>query len=310
MNLFAGIGLVAVGILIILAGVLKVAPGAVGSGIWAILAGIVVIGLSFVKGPDPEGAPREATAGTLTGVFFSPGETFRSLRRHPRWLVAVLVMTIASTIFTSLFFYRLTPERITNFTLDKTLESSFVASNEEAKRQIELQRPEAIAIAKNPVTRAAGAVGLFSQYTIAIAILGAVFFLFIMIMGGKINFMQAFAATAYAWFPVSIIRSVLSSIIVFIKDPNQIHPLLGQQGGLISDNLSFLVTPSQSPVLYTFLGGLGLISFYWLWLNATGLKETGERVTNGSAWISTVAVWIVGLLLGISMAFLFPSFMS
>ena len=185
-----------------------------------------------------------------------------------------------------------------------------LANNEEAKKQIELQRPEAIAMAKNPLTRATGAVGMFSQYTVAIAFLGAVFFLFIMIMGGKINYMQAFAATAYAWFPISIIRSVLSAIVLFIKDPNQIHPILGQQGGLISDNLSFLVTPSQSPVIYTLLGGLSLISFYWLWLNATGLKETGERVTNGSAWMSTVTVWIIGILLGVIMAFMFPSFMS
>jgi len=310
MNRLAGIGLAAIGVLIILAGVLKVAPGATGSGVWAIFAGIVIIGLSFIKGPDPEDTPRESTASTLTGVIFSPGETFRNLRRHPRWMVAVIIMTIVSTIFTSLFFYRLTPERITNFTLDKTLESSFVAGNEEAKKQIESQRPDAIAVAKNPVTRAAGSVGLFSQYTVAIAILAAVFFLFVLVMGGKLNYIQAFAATAYAWFPVSIIRSVLSTIVLFIKDPNQIHPLLGQQGGLISDNLSFLVTPSQSPALYTLLGGLSLISFYWLWLNATGLKETGERVTSGSAWISTITVWIIGILLGVAMAFMFPSFMS
>jgi hypothetical protein len=204
----------------------------------------------------------------------------------------------------------MTPERITNYTLDKTLEMSMVANNEEAKKQIESQRPEAIAIAKNPVTRAAGSVGLLSMYTIGIAFLSAIFFLFIMIMGGKINYMQAFAATAYAWFPVSLIRSVLSSIVLFIKDPNQIHPILGQQGGLISDNLSFLVTPSQSPALYSLLGGLSLISLYWLWLNATGLKETGERVTSGSAWMSTATVWIVGILLGVVMAYMFPSFMS
>ncbi len=310
MNRFAGIGLAALGVLIIVAGVLKVAPGAIGSGVWTIIGGLTIIGLSFIKGPDPEDTPRESTASTLTGVFFSPAETFRNLRRHPRWLVAVLLMTIVSAVFTGLFFYRMTPERITNYTIDKTLEMPMIANNEEAKKQIESQRAEAVAIAKNPVTRAAGSVGLFSMYTVGIAFLSAIFFLFIMIMGGKINYLQAFAVTAYAWFPVSIIRSVLASIVLFIKDPNQVHPILGQQGGLISDNLSFLVTPSQSPVLFTLLASLSLISFYWLWLNATGLKEGGERVTGGSAWMSTLAVWIVGILIGVGMAFAFPSFMS
>lgn len=310
MNRFAGIGLAALGILIIVAGVLKVAPGAIGSGVWAIIGGIVIIGLSFINVPDAEGTPRESTASTLTGVFFSPAETFQSLRRHPRWFAAVLIMTIVTTIFTGLFTYRLTAERITNYSLDKTLEMPMIANNEDAKKQIEAQRADAIAIAKNPVTRVANSIGLFGSYTVATAILAGVFFLFIMIMGGKINYLQAFAVTAYAWLPVSLLRSVLASIVLFLKDPNQVHPILGSQGGLISDNLSFLVTPSQHPVVYTLLASLSLISFYWLWLNATGLKEGGERVTAGSAWMSTIGVWAIGILLGVAMAFAFPSFMS
>ncbi len=310
MNRFAGIGLAALGILIIVAGVLKVAPGAIGSGIWAIFGGIIIIGLSFIKGPDPEDTPRESTASTLTGVFFSPGDTFKNLRRHPRWLVAVLIMTIVTTIFMGLFTYRITAERITNYSLDKTLEMPMIANNEEAKKGIEAQRGEAIAMAKNPISRATESVGTFSKYVFAIAVISGIFFLLIMIMGGKINYLQAFAVTAYAWFPVSIVRSVLASIVLFIKDPNQVHPILGQQGGLISDNLSFLVTPSQHPVIFTLLASLSLISFYWLFLNATGLKEGGERVTSGSAWMSTVAVWLIGIILSLAMAFAFPSFMS
>ena len=310
MNLYGGIGLAALGILIVVAGVLNVIPGATAGGVWAVIAGLVVIGLSFIKGPDPEETERMSTAETLTGIFFSPAETFRNLRRHPRWLVAMLVMTIVSTVFMGLFYYRVTPERITNYSLDKTLESPMVSSNEEAKKQIEASRPEAIAIAKNPLSRAAASVSSFSSYVVGTAILSAVFFVFLLVLGGKLNYWQVFSAVTYAWFPVSLIRSILGSIILFIKDPNQIHPILGQQGGLISDNLSFLVTPSASPVLFTLLSSLGLISLYWLWLNATGLKETSERVSTGSAWTATLALWAVGILLGMTMAMLFPSFMS
>lgn len=310
MKLYGGIGLAALGILIVVAGVLNVIPGATAGGVWTIIAGLVVIGLSFIKGPDPEETERMSTAETLTGIFFSPGETFQNLRRHPRWLVAMIVMTIFSTIFMGLFYYRVTPERITNYSIDKTLESSMVSSNEEAKKQIEAGRADAIAIAKNPLSRAAASVSMFSSYVVGTAFLSAVFFVFLMVLGGTINYWQAFSAVIYAWFPVSLIRSVLGSIILFIKDPNQIHPILGQQGGLISDNLGFLVLPSESPVLFTLLSSLGLIALYGLWLNATGLKETGERVSNGSAWTAAVSLWIVGVLISMVMAMLFGSFMS
>jgi hypothetical protein len=310
MNLYGGIGLAALGILIVVAGVLNVIPGATAGGVWTVIAGLVVIGLSFIKGPDPEETERMSTAETLTGIFFSPAETFRNLRRHPRWLVAMIIMTIVSTLFMGLFYYRVTPERITNYSIDKTLESPMVSSNEQAKEQIEKGRPEAIAIAKNPFSRAAASVSTFSSYVVGTAFLSAIFFVFLMVLGGKINYWQTFAAVTYAWFPVSLIRSILGSIILFIKDPNQIHPILGQQGGLISDNLGFFVTPSQNPVLFTFLSAIGLISLYWLWLNSTGLRETGDRVSTGSAWTATVSLWAVGILIGMIMAMMFPSFMS
>jgi hypothetical protein len=308
MNRLAGIIVAVIGLLIAVLSILKVLPGLTQTGVVLILLGGLIIGLSFVDKPVSEDAPpKMPTAETLTKIFFAPAEVFQNLRRHPRWLAAVLIMTVLSVIFSNLFMYRLTPERVTNYAIDKTLEMPML--NDDARKQIESQRAKSIKDAKNPVLRAGQAANAFAGQVFWYAFLGAIFFLFAMAMGGKINYWQAFSAAVYASFPVAVIRFVLNSIILFIKDPVDIHPITGQ-GSLIQDSLNFLVAPSENPVLYTILSTFSLLMFYWIWLNVTGLKNAGERVTGTIAWSASLTIFFAMLLLGVVAALLFPSFIS
>ncbi|MEO8649308.1 MAG: YIP1 family protein, partial [Acidobacteriota bacterium] len=266
MNRIAGIVVAAIGLIIAVLGVLKVLPGLTQTGVMLIVLGGLIIGLSFISGPDPGDTPRESTPSTLVNIFFSPTEVFQQLRRHPRWLAAALIMSLMTAVFSNLFLYRLTPERVTNFTIDKTLEMSFL--NDDARKQIESGRKDAIDQAKNPVIRAGQAVSSFGGLVIWFAFLGLFFFVFVLAMGGKLNYWQAFSAAVYASFPVAVIRFILNTIILFVKDPVDIHPITGQSS-LVQDNLSFLVTASEHPVIYTVLASLSLLWFYWIFLNIT-----------------------------------------
>jgi len=307
MNRLAGIIVAVIGLLLTVLSILKVVPGLTQTGVVLILLGGLIIGLSFVDKPEPDETPRMPTPNTLTGIFYAPGEVFQNLRRHPRWLVAVLIMSVFSAIFYNAFLYRLTPERVTNYAIDKTMEMPMM--NDDARKAIEASRAQTIADNKNPVQRVAQSIHGFAGQVFLYAFLGAVFFLFALAMGGKINYWQAFSAAVYASFPVAVIRFVLNTIILFIKDPIEIHPITGQ-GSLIQDNLSFLVTSAENPVLYTLLSAFSLLAFYWIWMNATGLKNAGERVTNSIAWSATLAIFFVGVTLSVVAALLFPSFIS
>ena len=309
MNRLAGIIVAAIGFLIAVLSVLKVVPGMTQTGVVLILLGGLIIGLSFIDKPENDETPRMPTVETLTKIFYAPAEVFQNLRRHPRWLAAVLVMSVLSAIFSNAFLYRLTPERVTNFAIDKTMEMPMIANNEEARKQVEASRAQAIEDSKNPLMRAAQAVSGFVGQVFLYAFLGAVFFLFALAMGGKINYWQAFSAAIYAAFPIAVIRFVLNTIVLFIKDPVEIHPILGQSS-MIQDSLNFLVTPSENPVLYSLLGAFSLLAFYWIWMNATGLKNTGERVTSSIAWTATLAIFFIGVALSVIAALLFPSFIS
>jgi len=307
MNRLAGIIVAVLGLVIAVLSIMNVIPGLTQPGVVMILLGGLIIGLSFINKPDPEDVPRESTPSTLANIFFAPTQVFQNLRRHPRWLAAVLIMAALSAIFSNLFMYRLTPERVANYAIDKTLEMPIL--NDEARKQIEAGRQKAIDDAKSPVTRSGQAVSTFAGLVFWYAFLGLVFFLFAIALGGKINYWQAFSAAVYASFPVAVIRFVLSTIILFLKDPIEIHPILGQTS-LVQDNLGFLVNSADSPVLYTLLSSLGLLWFYWVWLNATGLKNAGERVSGSTAWTAAITVFVVLILLGVVMALLFPSFIS
>lgn len=311
MNRLAGIIVAVLGLIVAAVSIVKVVPGfsLTGPGVLMIIAGALMIGLSFIKKPDTEGVERMSTPGTLTNIFFSPGEVFLNLRRHPRWLVAVLIMVILSSIYTNLFMQRLTVERIANHTIDKTLEMPMIANNEQARQQVESGRATAIAEAKNPVSRVGQVVSSFAGITILNCVLAAVFLLFAMAMGGSLNFWQAFSAAVYAAFPISIIRFVLNTILLYLKDPADIHPILGQSS-LIQDNLSFLVKAGDHPVIFSFLASLSLIWFYWIWLNATGLKNAGERVSGSVALTATLTVYGIIVLFGLVLSWAFPSFIS
>ena len=250
MNRIAGIVVAVIGLLVAVLSIAKVIPSLTTTGVSMILLGGLVIGLSFIEKPDAEGAERMSTPSTLANIFFSPSEVFSNLRRHPRWLVAAIIMAVLSTVYLNAFMYRLTPERVSNYAIDKTLEMPML--NDQAREQIEKGRANAIEMNKNPVLRTGQAVNSFVGEVFLYAFLGVVFFLFALAMGGKINYWQAFAVAVYAFFPVTVIRQILNLILLFIKDPADIHPILGQRS-LVQDNLNFLVTPSEHPVIFVLL---------------------------------------------------------
>ncbi|MBK7393437.1 MAG: YIP1 family protein [Chloracidobacterium sp.] len=309
MNRLAGIIIAALGLIIAILGAIKIVPGVTGTGVFLILFGGLVIGLSFLTRPETDDTEKMSTAATLGNIFFAPSDTFKNLRRHPRFLVALLIMTVLSATYTNVFFYRLGAERVVNFTIDKTLEMGMIANNEDAKKQVEAGRAQAIIDATSPVLRVTQTFSTFAGYGFGYAILAAIFMLFALAMGGKINFFQAFSAAVYAAFPVSVIKFLLNTIVLFIKDPTEIHPVLGQQS-LVQDSLNFLVLPAEHPVIFTLLGAISLLGLYWVWLNATGLKNAGERVTGTIAWSASLGIFFVIILLGVAMATLFPSFIS
>jgi len=304
--LWAGIALVVLGIIVVVGGIFGFIPGGIGTGLAVCALGILLGALSFARLPYVPDAPAPmSTVGRLAGIFFEPTNVFQNLRAHPHWLAAILIMGCLNAAYVAAFYHRLTPDRIVNFTMDK-LEESPIKPPPEAMAQA---RQQGVEQEKSTAYQVGKAVKTVAGTFFAVAFVAALFLLGVLAFGGRMHFWQAYAVTAFAGFPVLVIQKVISFIILFVKSPDDIHPLIGQET-LVTDNLGILFKSAEHPVLYVAASAIGILSFYRLWLTAKGLHEGGYKVSSSAGWGVAITLWVLGLLFGMGIAAIFPSFLS
>lgn len=298
--------LFAIGLLIVIGGIAKFIPGGTGTGAAVAFWGVLLFALSFIRLPKvaPDAAPPMSAMGRLAGVFYEPSQVFKNLRSHPTWLAGLLLIALLNIAYSVAFTQRLTPERIVTYTADKMAQNTWIPA--EAVQQA---RDEGLEQAKNPVQRVGTAIKSVVGTFVFICVLGALYMLGVLVFGGRINFWQALVVLIYSWVPIVVIQKVISLILLFIKSPDDIHPIMGQET-LVQDNLGVLFDPAKNPVLFVTASSIGLLSFYGLWLKATGLRHGGQKVSKGAAWGVAILFWVLGLIFIVSITALFPSFIS
>ena len=295
-----------VGILLIVAAALKVGVG-FGPGLALLFLGALLFGLSFIgHGRTVEDGPAPMPFfEKLANIFFEPSAVFRNLRAHPSWFGALLISALLSFVYSTAFVQRLTPERIVNFTTDKVAEQ-FTSIPPE---QIAQMKAQGIEEAKSPGRVAGGAVTTFVGGFVLACVMAGLYMLFVLLFGGRIGFWPALATAIWAALPVTLIGRVLSLVLLYVKDPDDIHPVRGASG-LVTDNLGVLVNASEHPILFVVLSFLGLLSFYHLWLTATGLRHASDRLSSGGAWTIAIILWVLTLLLATGFTALFSGFIT
>lgn len=302
------IGLFVIGLILLGLGLAKVLPGGTGTGAAFAVWGVLLFAFNFIPLPKPTGTDEApmSTLEKLTGIFYEPTRVFRNLRSHPRWLAPFLVISVITAVYAAAFVQRLTPERIVNYTMEK-MEQAPIKPPADQMEQI---KEDNLQQARQPIQRVQTAAKTFFGFFLWYSFLAALCLLGVLVLGGRINFWQAFAAVHYAALPVTVIKKLLSLVILFIKDPDDIHPILNQDS-LIQDNLGFFFSPADHPVLFILGSAIGILSFYGLWLQAKGLANAGYKVSPTAAWGTTILIWILGLIFAVVFfGILFSSFMS
>lgn len=305
MRRIVGVIIFVLGLLLTVLGIMKILPGAAQPGIFAILVGLVVFGLSFIKQPEPppDAPPPLPWVERVTGIFYEPARVFQNLRAHPRWLAGFLTIAIFAAIYHVAFTQRLTPEVIALAPIEKTIEGGFIpADRADAIRE---QTREA---AKSPVARVTGPLTEIGGVLIFLVFLAAIFLVLALIFGGRLNFWQALCVAVYSALPIIVIDKVLSLVLLYIKSADDIDPLKGRRG-LVRADLGILFKASEHPYLYVLGSAIGLLTLYGLWLEATGLRYTGEKISSTSAWSIVLILWAIGLVFGLAAAALFPTFL-
>jgi hypothetical protein len=302
------IGLFVLGLIVVGGGVLKFISGGLWTGAAVCFFGIVLFALSFVPLPAiPEAEAPLSFFEKLTGVFFEPSRVFRNLRAHPHWVGAFAVMCVLSAIYSFAFVQRITPERIVDHTAQKLAEMGppFAPPPErlQAVRDNQLQQ------LTNPAERIGGVAKQVVGIFLVGVIIAALSLLGILAFGGRMNFWQALAVTFFSGLPVIAIQKVLGLVILYLKAPEDLHPVLNAQTTL-QDNLGILISPAAHPVLFVIASFIGLTSFYGLWLRAKGLHLGATRASNGQGWSVSIVLWVLLLILATIFTWMFAAFIS
>lgn len=301
------IALFVIGLILAVLGFIKVLPGGIGTGIIFCIFGIVLFALSFVRLPQASGGAEPPMTGVekLAGIFYEPSRVFRNLRTYPHWLAAYLVVVIASGAYSFAFVQRLTPERLVEHTMEK-MQDSPIKPPPEAMEKV---KEDSLQAAKQPIQRAQTFAKSFAGWFIFGCFFSALLMVGVLAFGGRINFWQALASTFYAYVPVIVITKVVSLILLYVKAPEDIHPVLNGDS-MVQDNLGILFTPSIQPALFVLGSSIGVLSFYGLWLRAKGLMNAGTKVSSTAAWGVSITFFVLSMLFLMVFAMLFSSFMS
>ena len=286
----------------------KIFPGGPSTGGVLCFGGILLFALSFIPLPVIPGAePPLSFFDRVTGIFYEPSRVFRNLRAHPQWFGAFAVVVVLTLVYSFAFVQRITPERIVEHITSKVAEMP--APFTPPPEVIEKMRTDQMSALKNPVERASGMAKSVVWLFVAGCIAAALCLLGVLVFGGRINFWQALSVVYFAWLPVVLIQKVLGIVILYLKSPDDLHPILNQETTL-QDNLSILVSNVDHPVLYVMLSFIGLTWFYFLWLRAKGLNQGGTKVSSGAGWGVSIMLYIL-LFFGISVwTSLFSGFIS
>ena len=302
------IALAVLGLIVLGGGFAKFIPGGISTGLVLIVGGILLFLLSLIPLPVVR-EPEEPLSFVekAAGIFYEPARVFRNLRSQPHWIGAFAIVVVLSWIYSFAFVQRITPERIVDHTVEKVAEMGppFAPPPE----RLETMRTDQLSALKNPAERVGGmvkaAVGLFVLGCIgaALALLG------VLVFGGRINFWQSLAVIFYSWLPMVVIQKVLGLVILYLKSPDDLHPIRNQDTTL-QDNLSLLLSPADHPVLFVLLSFIGLTWLYYVWLRAKGLHYGGTKVSSGAGWGVSIMLYLLLMLFAVASTALFPGFVS
>jgi hypothetical protein len=112
------------------------------------------------------------------------------------------------------------------------------------------------------------------------------------IMSAPVRFKQIFAVVCWAGLTY-IVTAILTIVVAYLKNPddfNMQNPLAFNPGALMDPQTS-------SKFLYSLATSMDLISFWSIFLLATGLKAAaGKKLSFGGALFSVVLPWGVYVL--------------
>lgn len=254
--------------------------------------------LSYISHPtnvEPEQAPQNLIS-RLFGVWFSPGEAFTEIGRAPRILIPALLLFVLAGATNYLVIDRYGYENVARKQMESMVNAGWITQDKADELIREELAPSKVSAGKIQ-SGVLGAVWI----VVLLTIMAGLFKAFTLMMGRGNRFKQIYSVTAYAYLATTLISTVVTLILIYLKDPADLdiyNPVASNLGAIL---------PMMVEDLPKFV--LGLASFvdvFVIWnliLLAIGYAAITHKMKKGTAVVFLVILYVIG-------AFVWAGFLS
>lgn len=219
----------------------------------------------------------------LAGLFFEPGKTFADIAARPSFLLPLILMILAGLCSSYFIGQKIGWERMFRHQAE---------TNSRMQQMPPEQREQTIAMQVKFAS-----IGAYVGPVIAVPLVGLIeagILLGIVagIMSAPVRFKQVFAVVCWAGMTY-LVSAILTIIVIFLKNPDDFNV----QNPLAFNPAAFMDPQTSSKFVYSLASSLDLISFWAIFLVATGLKAAaGKKLSFGGALFSVLLPWGVYVL--------------
>ena len=232
---------------------------------------------------QPKEEPQMSEVATLGNIFFEPENTFKDLRRKPRFIIAGIIIALLVGAYTFGVAMKVGDDAIRSFVADQIDKRAPNLDKDQRENAINLQ------MKISTYSRFAVPVFVFISFLIG----GLLYWLGGKAFGGTGTFGGNLAVWVYSGFPPAVIAMIANFIVLMFKSADDID-LAASQRGVIHANLGFLVG-NDHPYLGTLLNTFDLFAIWGWILAAIGLSVV-NKMSKASAWTLILIIVIIGLI--------------
>lgn len=210
----------------------------------------------------------------LGGVIFAPRSTFAQIAEHPRWVAALVAVTLLPALVQGMFLSSEVGRQALVEQQVRTMESFGITTTEE--QYTNFKRMASFAGYLQPVS-----VFIFGSL-VMVVLSGAFYGAFTLFAGGRASFRQVFSVVAHGG-AVTIVHQV------FITPLNYLRKSMSNPATLAA----FTPTLDDGTFLYRLLGVIDVFIVWWIVVLAIGLAVLYRRKTG---LIATVLLGAYGVI--------------
>ena len=242
--------------------------------------------------PDTTITP-DAPAGNflsrLSGVYFSPGETFKEMGRNPSFLIPLLMLMLIGGLGAYLLIERISVAKFFGDGFEQAVAQGRMPQ-EQATQQLDAMNKYALWVKVGFFVW-----GLIQWAIIPLAVAG-IFKLISMLLGTENKFKPVFTVTVYAMLAIAIISTLVFVTTLYLKPVEEIDM---QNLGVTSlgSLLTMLLGKDGLPKFIMALAGW--IDLFAIWM--LSLLSIGYAAVSRKLKTSTVAFALGGLYIAIAL---------